>query len=73
MSSMDPAQPFIPESLIPTLATFFLAGGAMAMGMLGIETVEDSNKFEEVLTGVMAAFLLGFGTIFLLLWCGAFV
>jgi hypothetical protein len=70
---MDPAQPFLSESLIPTLATLCLAGGAVAMGALGVETVEDSSSIQELFTGVAASFLLGFGFLFFLLWCGAFV
>lgn len=70
---MDPAQPFLSESLIPTLATVFLAGGAVAMGALGVETVEDSSSVQELFTGAVASFLLGFGLLFFLLWCGVFV
>ena len=72
-SSMNPAQPFLDESLIPTLATLFLAGGAVAMGALGVETVEETSKVQELLTGAIASFLLGVGFLFFLLWCGAFI
>jgi len=70
---MEPAQPLLPESLIPTLATLFLAGGALAIWALGVESVEDVGSLQELFTGAVASFLLGFGFLFFLIWCGAFV
>jgi Oligosaccharyltransferase subunit 5 len=66
---MDPAQPFLSESIIPTLAILFLGWGAVAMGAL---SVEDSHV-KELVTGAVASVMLGFGFLFFLLWCGAYV
>jgi hypothetical protein len=70
---MTPAQPFLSESIVPTLAILCLGWGAIAMGALGVESVEGASRLREILTGTAGSFLLGFGFLFFLLWCGAFV
>jgi hypothetical protein len=70
---MIPAQPLIPESVVPTLAILCLGWGAIAMGALGIESVEGSASLQELITGAVGSILLGVGFLFFLLWCGAFV
>lgn len=68
------ASPPIPEALIPTLAIALLLGGATTLALFSVEeTLHPNRKVQELLTGTISSLLLGFGFVFLLLWCGAFL
>jgi hypothetical protein len=67
------ASPPIPETLIPTLAIALLLGGATTLALFSVEETLHPNRIQELLTGTISSLLLGFGFIFLLLWCGAFL
>ena len=65
--------PLIPESMIPSFAIGLLTAGFAAVAIFCIEEAEDDEKGSELFIGLLASLMLGFGFIFFLLWCGAFL
>lgn len=72
--TMYQAQPLVPEALIPLLAMLALASGALSLAAFSVaEAVDSSRRGRELALGFASSLCLGFGTVFLLLWCGAFL
>lgn len=71
---MYQARELVPEPLIPLLAVLCLASGALSLAAFSVaEAVDNSRRGQELMMGVISSIFLGFGTVFFLLWCGAFL
>lgn len=67
----------VSPDLYPLLSVLLITGGLGTTSFFWVyEAVmkgRAKSKAEEVLLAVLSSFLLGFGSLFLLLWCGVFV
>lgn len=72
----QPVYPPVDEALHPIFTVALLAGGFTSVAMFTLlEAGADGKKHiaEAAVLALMGSVLLGFGTLFLLLWCGVYI
>jgi len=78
MGETTPYSSPVPVALYPILALIFMLTGIVgALYFFLYETTSSvsarKNLFKEILISLVSSVLLGFGTLFLLLWVGVYV